>query len=194
MRKKNVNIGKILAAHSAWLVSAGGRGTRAGLSGANLSGANLYGANLSGANLSGANLYDADLRGANLYAADLRGANLRSANLPAPQMVLTASWGSVSPNLCLALMRYDAASHPAGGKAFSVWSKGGPCPYESCRVRRAANFQEERALWRPGPAKSAYRLMELVLDEKCPGWREPAPSEPEAAGEPAQQGSEGEAP
>ena len=53
-----------------------GRGERADLRWANLSGANLSGANLSGANLSGANL-----RGANLSWANLRGANLSWANL-----------------------------------------------------------------------------------------------------------------
>jgi hypothetical protein len=48
---------------------------------ANLSGANLSGANLSGANLSGANLSKADLSGANLSKADLSGADLSKADL-----------------------------------------------------------------------------------------------------------------
>ena len=68
-----------------------GRGERAdlrwaNLSGANLSEADLRWANLSGANLSGAHLSEADLRwadlsGANLSEADLRWADLRWANL-----------------------------------------------------------------------------------------------------------------
>ena len=63
-----------------------GRGERAdlrwaNLSGANLSEADLRWANLSGANLSGANLSEADLSGADLRWADLSGADLRGADL-----------------------------------------------------------------------------------------------------------------
>ena len=80
----------MIAAHALWIACdpsgsradlSGANLSRADLSGANLSGADLYGANLSGANLSGANLSGADLYGANLSGADLYGANLSGANL-----------------------------------------------------------------------------------------------------------------
>jgi hypothetical protein len=172
----------------------------ANLYGANLSGANLYGADLRGANLSGANLIGADLRGANLSGAnlsgaDLSGANLRGANLrcaclssaslrganlsgahlsdarlPSPQVVLSADWGNVSDALCLALMRYDCASCPDGKLRFAAWAAGGPCPYPGVRFERAARFSERLDLWSYGPPKSPITLVEMVLDEKCPGW------------------------
>jgi hypothetical protein len=71
---------EVLRLHSLWLAG-DPAGTRANLSGADLSGANLSGANLSGANLSGANLSGANLSGANLSRANLSGANLLRANL-----------------------------------------------------------------------------------------------------------------
>jgi uncharacterized protein YjbI with pentapeptide repeats len=70
----------VVAAHGRWL-SGEPDGTRANLSGADLSGANLHRANLGGADLHQANLYGANLSWANLYGADLYGANLRGANL-----------------------------------------------------------------------------------------------------------------
>jgi hypothetical protein len=145
----------------------------ANLSGANLGGANLYGACLYCANLSGANLIGADLRGANLSGAHLSDANLRGARLPSPQVVLSASWGNVSDALCLALMRYDCASCPDGKRRFTEWAAGGSCPYSDVLFERAARFSERRDLWSYGPPKSPITLVEMVLDEKCPGWREP---------------------
>jgi len=78
------DIKKVLNNHAKWLANDGG--SRADLSGANLSRANLSGANLSradlyGANLSRANLSRADLSGANLYGANLSRAYLYGANL-----------------------------------------------------------------------------------------------------------------
>ena len=73
------DIKKVLNNHAKWLANDGG--SRANLSGADLSRANLSRADLSGANLSGANLSRADLYGANLSRADLYGANLYGANL-----------------------------------------------------------------------------------------------------------------
>ncbi|EPE7782426.1 pentapeptide repeat-containing protein [Yersinia enterocolitica] len=85
------DLNKILGEHKIWVESYRENGSRANLSGADLSCANLRGANLRGANLScadlsGANLSCADLSGAdlscaNLSCANLRGANLRGANL-----------------------------------------------------------------------------------------------------------------
>ena len=77
---------EILRQHRLWLSSNGAEGTKADLSGANLSWANLTGANLRGADLSGANLRGADLSeaslsGANLFEADLSGADLSGADL-----------------------------------------------------------------------------------------------------------------
>jgi hypothetical protein len=72
---------QILTDHREWVTSNGVRGTRAYLSGANLSEAYLSGANLSEADLSGAHLYAANLSGANLSVADLSGANLSEAYL-----------------------------------------------------------------------------------------------------------------
>jgi len=151
----------------------------ADLNGADLQSADLCGANLNGADLNGANLQSADLCGANLYRAHLHGANLRLARLPSPPMVLLAGWYQVSDDLCTELMRYDAASHPEGATAFNVWVAGGWCPYSDTRWERAANFEQRAELWSPGPAKSALRLAEMVLDEKCPGWREKAEKETE---------------
>ena len=78
------NLAAVLAAHAKWL--AGGRGSRADFSGADLRFANLYGADLRNADLSradlrGANLSRADLRGADLRGADFSDADLRFANL-----------------------------------------------------------------------------------------------------------------
>ena len=140
----------------------------ADLSGANLYGANLYGANLRGADLCRADLCRADLSGADLSGADLRGANLRGADLPSPPMMLLASWGEVSPALCRDLMRYDAANHPDGTRAFTKWAKqDGDCPYADLKIQRAASFTECREHWKPGPAQSAYKLMVRLIREKC---------------------------
>jgi len=136
-----------------------------------------------------ADLRDADMRGASMRGATLRGADLRDATLrravlagarlPAPQVVLLAYWGRVSDTLTTLLMRYDAASHPVGQRAFSAWAEGGPCPYADCRWQRAANFTEVRELWSPGPSRSPIRLAEMVLDECCPGWRDDTGESPE---------------
>ena len=129
--------------------------------------ANLQRADLQGADLRGANLREADLRGADLRGANLRGADLRGANLPFPQMVLCAYWGSLSDELTGDLMRYDASSHP-DPRAFTRWAKhGGYCPYESCKVQRAAWFKERKECWRTGRSKRPFDLMVAVLRECC---------------------------
>jgi hypothetical protein len=147
----------------------------ADLRGANLQEANLGEANLGRANLWGANLGEADLREANLGEANLRGANLGGAKIglvkwPSPPMVLLASWGEVSDDICLDLMRYDAANHPEPEK-FLEWAEGGGCPYDGVHVERSANFQEKRGLIKDDflslPVKSAYELMQLLIGEKC---------------------------
>jgi hypothetical protein len=132
---------------------------------------NFRGANLRDADLGYADLAGADLRAANLVAANLRdahlvGANLRGARLPSPQTVLSADWGVVSDDLCLALMRFDAANHP-DPTTFDAWSKGGPCPYDGVDVERAAIFAENKRLWSPGTPPPAMDLMIAVIREKC---------------------------
>ncbi len=130
-------------------------------------GAYLRRADLRGANLRGANLFGADLRGANLS-----GANLSEAYLPAPPMVLLAQWRGVPRHVCRELMRYDAANHPRP-ELFEKWARedngfvDGPCPYEDTKIDRAANFTERANWYSPGPAKSAFELMKMVLRWKC---------------------------
>ena len=102
---------------------------------------------------------------ANLRGADLRGADLQSADLPAPTMVLLATWGELSPKLTTELMKYDAFFHP-NPKAFAEWAKDGSCPYSNVKVQRAANFLENKKLWKKGTPKSGYALMVAVLREK----------------------------
>ena len=117
-------------------------------------------------NFAGANLRGANLRGANLRSADLTDADLTGVQWPAPTSVLLAFWSDVSDQLCLELMRYDAANHP-DPSAFDRWAAGGACPYAGVHVQRSANFTERRGLWSPGPALSAYALMQMLLAEKC---------------------------
>jgi len=167
----------------------------ASLSGANLSGANLSGASLSGADLrradlsgaslsyaslSGASLSYADLRSADLHSANLHSANLHSADLSsakiadvfwcAPPVVLLARWGKCSDALTVQLMLYDASNHH-NPKSFDVWADDGTCPFGDVRYQRAVNFTESVKLW-PGwnprkKIKSAYQLMQLLLEEHC---------------------------
>jgi len=132
---------------------------------ANLRGADLQSADLRSAGMQSADLYGANLRYANLRGADLRGADLQSADLPAPTMVLLATWGELSPKLTTELMKYDAFFHP-NPKAFAEWAKDGSCPYSNVKVQRAANFLENKKLWKKGTPKSGYALMVAVLREK----------------------------
>jgi hypothetical protein len=143
----------------------------ANLAGAYLAGAYLAGAYLAGANLAGAYLARADLARADLYGAYLDGANLDGATLPAPTVVLLASWGTLPDDLTRDLMRYDAACHPDPAR-FDAWAKGGSCPYDGVKVGRAAHFTERRSLWSPGPSERPYDLMVRVLAAKCPPWTE----------------------
>lgn len=141
------------------------------MSGANLSETNFIGATLSEANLSHANLTNATLKGATLSYADLTGAILVGAHLSSPPMMLLADWGQVSDELCMLLMRYDAANHPNGVAAFSVWARdptAWECPYTDQKIIRAANFRENAQLWNPNaPVLSAYELMVRLIRERC---------------------------
>src|SRR5262249_9622700 len=91
-----LELAEVLDQHRLWIESGGEAGTKAGLSGVNLSKADLTGVNLQGAhlhrtnltgadlsmaNLRGASLVQADMRDTNLLGTELRGANLMGANL-----------------------------------------------------------------------------------------------------------------
>jgi hypothetical protein len=80
-------------------------------------------------------------------------------------MVLMASWGSVSAELCADLMMYDASCHP-NQNAFDKWAAGGPCPYEGVNVQRACNFQERKELWGKGKFRKPINLMLRLFKEK----------------------------
>jgi len=139
-----------------------------------LRGADFIQTNLHGCRFQDTDLRLAVLRGANLEEASFQGTDLRETYLPAPTMVLLANWRNrnLSRDLIRELMRYDAANHPDGTVAFNRWSKGGhyeDYPYRSQKIERAANFTEDPNLWEPGPSKSAYELMALVLKE-CRLW------------------------
>src|SRR5258705_12298803 len=71
---------EILEAHERFFSGKDG-GTRADLTGADLSNADLSGANLSGAILRNANREGCDLRKANVPGPDLSGPNLKKADL-----------------------------------------------------------------------------------------------------------------
>jgi hypothetical protein len=67
-----------------------------------------------GIKLSHANLSHANLTGVNLYNADLSGVKYNKyTKIPSPAVMLLAQWQNVSDDLCLELMRYDAANHPS---------------------------------------------------------------------------------
>ena len=108
----------------------------------------------------------ADLRSADLSWANLSSADLSWAKLPAPTTMLMAIWGSVSDDLCVELMRYDASNHP-DPMAFDRWVETGMCPYSNAGIQRCANFRERKELWSPGSAKSALELMIMLIREKC---------------------------
>lgn len=137
------------------------------LSDANLSYSNLNKTDLEAVDLQGVNLAGAYLHGANLAGAYLDGANLKKSTLPSPTVVLLASWGEVSDELCADLMLYNASCHP-DSKAFDVWAEGGIYPYEIevIGVDRAANFKERKELWGKGKACSPYDLMMRLFAEK----------------------------
>lgn len=105
---------------------------------------------------------------ANLRYADLRSADLRSAHNVAPTQLLLLNWGSVSDELCVELMRYDASNHSDRSK-FDDWVKTDKCPYDNERFQRAANFSESKNLWKEhgyAQPKSAYELVIMLFKEK----------------------------
>ena len=111
-----------------------------------------------------ADLRTADLSGANLNGANLSGADLRGARYSVLS-VLRTSWHSVTPILCLEMMRWDAIS--CGAEKMSAWAKGGGgggCPFD--KQEREFFFQERRNLWKPGKPKMNHRqLWEALCKE-----------------------------
>ena len=134
-----------------------------------------------------ADLRGADLQGADLRGAYLQGAYLQGAYLPSPTMVLLTVWGTLAPALTVELMRYDASCHPDPAR-FDEWAttSTGRYPYDDVNVERAAQFTEDRDLWREhgnGPCPRPYDLMIQVLAEKCPEWTEEQRAAFEARGQ-----------
>ena len=109
----------------------------------------------------GAYLARAYLAGANLVDANLVDAN----HLPSPAAILSGNWGEVPDDLCMELMRWDAANHP-DPTAFDRWaaSPGGPYPYDGVKVARATWFREKRELWSPGPSMRPYDLAMKMME------------------------------
>ena len=146
---------------------AGASLTRANLAEANLTRANLTEANLTRANLTGANLTGAYLTWADLTRADLAGANYN------PSLILhQVSWGIVSNELCIELMKYDARNSP-NPKAFNNWKEGGSCPFDYSNtfgVERSVKFREDRSLWNSNLLKkrvlSPLELVKRLFEEK----------------------------
>jgi hypothetical protein len=107
-----------------------------------------------------------------------RNCNFFRSYLPNPLVVLQASWGSVSDELCIELMKFDAQNHPFP-QAFDIWKKDGDCPYSvfanknkarSISIERAVNFKENKELWNHGlliqKVKSPLELMLMLFEEK----------------------------
>lgn len=140
------------------------------LSHTNLWEAQFFAANLYGADIRFADLGSAELSCTHLARASLQGATIRNTSFPSPTEVLLADWGVVSKKLCIELMKYDASNHE-NPKSFNKWKQTGDCPYSHKKYERAAKFLQipkfwkSRHLWRK--PKPAYKLMQMVLKEKC---------------------------
>ena len=132
------------------------------LSRADLSGANLSGADLSGANLSGVDLFRAKLSG-----ADLSRAKIEFPKFPSIRTLSSMPLKSISDEIILELMRWDAQAHP-NPQLFDVWAKGGDCPYQN--EERWWMMPEKREVWKLG--NPTMRLSDLIL-EICrqEGWK-----------------------
>ena len=116
--------------------------------------ADLRGAYLGGADLGGADLGGADLGGAYLGGAYLRDL-LRSNSVHT--LLTTIDWGQIPDDLTLEMMRHDAES--CGLKAMTAWANNsGGCPFSNSV--RDYQFQENKALWVPGPPQ--YRGTDLL--------------------------------
>ena len=82
-RHNGQKLTKILREHREWVLSNGGKGSRADLSGADLNHAELKGVNLVRADMRGIHLWRAWLIGADLREADLSKSDLCGTNLTA---------------------------------------------------------------------------------------------------------------
>ena len=104
----------ILDAHKKWVISAEG-GTRAYLTGANLTDADLTGADLRGADLTRANLRGADLTGANgVYAFGPIGNEGRIgyavSSADGPMFALGCHWGNLAETRKAIVAKYGKGS------------------------------------------------------------------------------------
>ena len=150
-----------------------------------LNGANLRGCTFAEADLHGADLCGSDLREADFTGADLRGTNLSGTNLnrarmtgakidrgtllPAPPVILSMVWPSVSEEHCARLMKYDSQCHPGGVVAFNAFQESGHCPYGGdAKVDRAAWFAEAGSRWSADtPAQDPWGLAASLMLAHC---------------------------
>ena len=103
-----MNIKEILSNHALWLEGSPS-GSKANLSGADLSGADLSDAVLSGADLSGADLSGANLSGADLSSANLSGADLSYTKSTVP--LLSSTFGMYAVTLVGENLRIECQQH-----------------------------------------------------------------------------------
>jgi hypothetical protein len=123
------------------------------------------------------NLAGQDFSFSSFFRAGLYNVNLCNSRLPSPQafmMMEIRKFGmnEISNELCLELMRYDAASIENGVELMNDWAFNGPCPFSNSKWARAAMFSERIAVWKPGPSLPVYKLAEMVYQEICPDWTE----------------------
>jgi len=126
---------------------------------ADLREADLRRVNLCRADLRDSSFIGADLRGAYMHDADLRGAGYSVVQ------IMMASWGELSDDLTVELMRLDASALPNGEALMNDWTNGGSCPLRMGGKDRVVLFKEKKRLWSPGPAKPLWELWEMIAKE-----------------------------
>ena len=167
----------ILSAHAKWMRGEKG-GSRANLTGADLTGANLTGANLTRANLTGADLPGANLTGANLTGANLTGANLTRADLAWAKLArANLAWADLAwANLTGAdLTRANLTGADLTG-ANLAWANLTEADLTRANLTGARNIVRERhidlliLLDQPGPIR-AYKLVTADGDSPINGTK-----------------------
>lgn len=108
----------------------------------------------------GISLNYSNLRDSKLRYSNLSGSNLSNANYDIMQ-VLQCSWGEVSKELCVQLMRLDCGALPGGEESFNKWAHGGSCPFEKTSYRRIVYFEESSELWKKHKNGEIWTLWEI---------------------------------
>jgi len=167
--RSRADLDEILKQHRLWVESEGKSGTRADLSGANLSGAflsraDLRSADLHGADLTGAELFDADLSHAFLYDVKLRGALLGGANLSDAYLPLADLSGAYLPLADLSgaevsgadldraffepknLLRSEAMAYARGLELMTYGNNPGPLTQLRKQFQDTGFREQERAI------------------------------------------------